>query len=468
MRNRVPSHSLPPVPDTADTDDLAAAIRADAGISAALVQSELARITLSQSFQPSRRHQQLLRHLVEQAVAGNTGALKEHVLAFEVFARPISAFDPARDTIVRVEARRLRQRLERYYDGEGSDAMLEIRLPVGSYVPTLRRRDGLQDAGTRRAKDLVERGEYFLRQPLSKSTLEAALARFDAALRESPGYVPALAGMGRAWLNLATGWHGDPRPCAEHAAEALRRALELDPDHAVANALLGAVLHQFEYDWPAARSRFERAIVLAPQQAFVHSAFGCHLLARGELELAESELLLARRLDPQYVTTRMHMVNLRVSQRRFADAEAELEGMRDIAPGNAPALGLAAVIAMLKGDPHTAIDLYLSLCELVPDHPNAFACLAAAQGMAGDIAAADATVAAALARFGANRVSPYVLAIVATRCGRPDRAFAHLDDAIVRRDPNVMMLDIEASFSDLHGDPRWAAMLEKRQPSREV
>ena len=463
----MPPRPPPPVPDYADTDDLAAAIRADAGISPALVQSELARITLSQAFQPSRRHQQLLRHLVEQAVAGNTGALKEHVLAFEVFARPIDAFDPARDTIVRVEARRLRQRLERYYDGEGSDATLEIRLPVGSYVPTLRRRDGMLDAGARRAKDLVERGDHFLRQPLSKVTLEAALARFDAALRESPGYVPALAGMGRAWLNLATGWHGDPRPYAEHAAEALRRALEIDPGHAAANALLGAVLHQFEYDWPAARARFERAIALAPQQAFVHSAFGCHLLARGELDQAESELLLARRLDAQYVTTRMHMVNLRMSQRRFADAEVELEGMRDIAPSNAPALGLAALIAMLKGDPRTAIEHYARLCELVPDHPNAFACLAAAQGMAGEIAAADATVAATLARFGADRVSPYVLAIVATRCGRHDRAFAYLDDAIVRRDPNVMMLNVEASFTALQDDPRWAATLASRRATSE-
>jgi Flp pilus assembly protein TadD len=451
------------MPDSADTEDIASASRADASISPALVRRELARITLSQSFQPSRRHQQLLRHLVEQAVAGNTGALKEHVLAFEVFQRPISAFDPARDTIVRVEARRLRQRLERYYDGEGSDATLEIRLPVGSYVPTLRRRDRTRDAGTRRAKDLVERGEFFLRQPLSKATMDAALARFDAALRESPGYVAALAGMGRAWLNLATGWHGEPRPAAEHAAEALRLALKLDPDHAVANALLGAILHQFEYDWPAARKRFERAIALAPQQAFVHSAFGCHLLARAELDEAESELLLARRLDPQYVTTRMHMVNLRVSQRRFADAEAELEGMRDIAPANAPALGLAALTAMLKGDPRTAIGLYGQLCELIPEHPNAYACLAAAQGMAGDIAAADATVATALARFGANRVSPYTLAIVATRCGRRYLAFAHLDDAIIRRDPNVMMLQADPSFDDLRSDPRWEPLLARRQ-----
>ena len=84
-RHRPPRRAMP---DDEDTDELSAAIHADAGISPALIQSELARITRSRSFQPSRRHQQLLRHLVEHAVAGNAGALKEQVLAIEVFDRP--------------------------------------------------------------------------------------------------------------------------------------------------------------------------------------------------------------------------------------------------------------------------------------------------------------------------------------------------------------------------------------------
>jgi tetratricopeptide (TPR) repeat protein len=451
------------MPDHDDDLERAADIHLAGGISSELIQGELARVTGSRSFRSSRRHQRLLRHLIEQAVAGNSGALKEQVLAIEVFERPHDAFDPTRDTIVRVEARRLRQRLARYYRDEGRDATLEIRLPVGSYVPTLRRREGQPGAATRRARDLVERGEHFLRQPLSKATLEAALARFDAALRESPDHVAALVGMGRAWLNLATGWHGDPRTAVDLAAEALHRALELDPSHATAHALMAAVAHQFRFDWPTARAHFERALVLAPQQAFVHSAYGCHLFARGDLDLAERELLLARRLDPQYLNTRMHMVSLRIAQRRFADAEAELEGMRDLAPDNMAAAGLAALIAMVTGKRQEAVRLYGRVCELAPEHPNAHACLAAAQGMAGDIPAADATMAMALERFGAQRMSPYVLAIVATRCGRHDRAFAHLDDAIERRDPNVFMLDVEVSFADLRDDPRWPALLARRR-----
>ncbi len=437
-------------------------------ISPSLVDSELTRITRSKSFQQSRRHQMLLRHLVEQTMAGNAAALKEPLLALQVFQRPLDAFDPARDTIVRVEARRLRQRLARYYGDEGSDAVLEIQLPVGSYVPTLRRRGIVDPSATRRARDLVERGEYFLRQPFSQPSLEQALARFDAAVRESPDYVQAYVGMGRAWLNLATGWFRDPRPAAEHAAESLQHALALDGRHAVAHALLGAIQHQFEYDWTSARASFERALALAPQQAFVHSAYGCHLLARGEIETAEQELLLARRLDPQYVNTRMHMVNLRILQHRIEDAEAELDAMRDIAPENMAAIGIAALLAMLKGDPHGAELCYRQARDLAPDHPTVYACLAAAQAMDGDLEESDGTLSAAFARFGEETVSPYALAIVATRGGRTDRAFALLDDAIERRDPSIMMLGTDPSFAALHADPRWARLLGRRVPATEA
>ena len=137
--------------------------------------------------------------------------------------------------------------------------------------------------------------------------------------------------------------------------------------------------------------------------------------------------------------------------------------MRDLAPENFAATGLAALIAMLTGDAHKALGLYGRVCDLAPGHPNAHACLAAAQAMAGDRATADATVASALARFGAARVSPYVLAIVAMRCGRRDRAFEHLEDAIKRHDPNVMMLAADPSFADLHDDPRWTALLARRR-----
>ena len=72
------------------------------------VELALERVEQSAEFRSSPRHRALLRHLVAQAMGDNHDALKETVIAVEFYGRPAASFDPRVDTIVRVEARRLR------------------------------------------------------------------------------------------------------------------------------------------------------------------------------------------------------------------------------------------------------------------------------------------------------------------------------------------------------------------------
>ncbi|MGA2569345.1 MAG: malectin domain-containing carbohydrate-binding protein, partial [Terracidiphilus sp.] len=55
-------------------------------------------------------------------------------IGVEVFRRG-SSFDQDADSIVRVEANRLRKRLAEYYQGEGAQNPLQISIPIGQYVP---------------------------------------------------------------------------------------------------------------------------------------------------------------------------------------------------------------------------------------------------------------------------------------------------------------------------------------------
>ena|SRR5689334_22752245 len=112
----------------------------DAEIPDALLAVELERLAASQAFRRSPGHVRLLNYLVPQARAGRGQRLKESVLAVEVLGRSASRFDSDRDTSVRVMVRRLRQRLARYYAGEGAWAAVEIVLPLGSYQPVFQRR----------------------------------------------------------------------------------------------------------------------------------------------------------------------------------------------------------------------------------------------------------------------------------------------------------------------------------------
>lgn len=95
---------------------------------------QLQRILGSSTFADAERGSRFLRFVVETALEGRTGEIKESVIGVEVLGRSPS-FDPKTDPIVRVEAGRLRARLNSYYEGEGKGAAVLISLPKGRYVP---------------------------------------------------------------------------------------------------------------------------------------------------------------------------------------------------------------------------------------------------------------------------------------------------------------------------------------------
>ncbi|MBI1357495.1 MAG: tetratricopeptide repeat protein [Acidobacteria bacterium] len=80
-----------------------------------------------------------MRFVVERTLEGEGAALKEYYLGLEVFRRNES-YDPRIDPIVRVQARRLRAKLESYYEDEGKGDEILIELPKGAYVPVFRAR----------------------------------------------------------------------------------------------------------------------------------------------------------------------------------------------------------------------------------------------------------------------------------------------------------------------------------------
>ena len=101
-----------------------------------VVRDFVKKISKSPGFQKSERLKRFLSYAVERVLSGQTGDLKEYALALEVFDRNPS-YDPKIDAVVRVEARRLRQRLEQYYAQEGAHDSVCIRFPVGTYVPLI-------------------------------------------------------------------------------------------------------------------------------------------------------------------------------------------------------------------------------------------------------------------------------------------------------------------------------------------
>jgi TolB-like protein/Tfp pilus assembly protein PilF len=106
---------------------------------ATAIRPALARLLESPQFAGAVRASRFIRFIVEMTLEGRGEMLRESVLGEEVFDRGTS-FDPLVDTIVRVEAVKLRKRLRAYYRGSGRVEQVVIDIPKGAYQAVFRRR----------------------------------------------------------------------------------------------------------------------------------------------------------------------------------------------------------------------------------------------------------------------------------------------------------------------------------------
>jgi TolB-like protein/tetratricopeptide (TPR) repeat protein len=128
----------------------------DGRVDARDVREHLDKVLASSSFTGAPRVQQFLRFVVEEALEGRAGEIKESVVAVQVFGRR-SDFDSHSDSVVRVQATHLRKRLREYYRIEGLRDGVVIDLPPGAYVPAFRAAAGspVPVAGPRRRRWLL-------------------------------------------------------------------------------------------------------------------------------------------------------------------------------------------------------------------------------------------------------------------------------------------------------------------------
>ena len=158
------------------------------------VRQQLDRMLASPTFQQVDRLKRFLSFIVTETIAGRGDQLKEYVVGVQVFDKEAS-FDPRTDPIVRVQARRLRARLARYYRAEGQTDETIIDLPKGGYLPVFKRREG---GGTSRRFD--QRGPG---QPQHRAVMPFDDHSPDAAASNTSAKACA--------RRSSTAWPGSPR-----------------------------------------------------------------------------------------------------------------------------------------------------------------------------------------------------------------------------------------------------------------
>ncbi len=129
-------------------------------ITPAQIEEQLQRILSAPYFKRSKVLCRFLTYVVTETLEGRGELIKEYTIGFHVLNKEAS-FNPQTDSIVRVNAIKLRQLLDLYYQSDGKDDPITITIPKGKYQPVI-------EKGTKKSRsagNVVVQMEPFVGKP---------------------------------------------------------------------------------------------------------------------------------------------------------------------------------------------------------------------------------------------------------------------------------------------------------------
>jgi len=303
----------------------------------------------------------------------------------------------------------------------------------------------------------------FLWKKRTEQGLRAALDHFERAVRIDPTFARALSGVADCHLMLGMSAAEAPERCMPKAAEAARKALQLDDSLAEAHASLAAVKNCYEWDLRAAEQGYRRSMAL----------------------------------DSSYATT-LHWLGIWIQAPtgRFAAAVDYLEQAIELDPLSPPIIADLALAHAFREDFNAAGMYCRRALELDPHFHRPYWFLGLSSAWGGDFQAAEAALKRGLelcpgaafrsrllgalgfayGRWGkpqlareikreldrireTSYVPSFELAQIEIGAGNPAGALACLEDAVVKRESFGIFLKAWLSFRPLRAEPRFRSLL---------
>jgi serine/threonine-protein kinase len=290
--------------------------------------------------------------------------------------------------------------------------------------------------------------------------LQEAIAHFRRAIEKEPDYALAYAGISDCYV-LSPSIGGFPTvESMQQANSAARKALDIDDSIAEAHASL-AYERLFSWEWQVSEREFRRALDLNPSYAVGHFWYGVLLAARGRLDEAIAESKRGQSLDPisPILTAAVSWMNH--FARRY---DVEVEQARrtlDLEPNFVvghwrKALGLAQ---MSRFD--EAIAAGRRAVELSNGNPDIVGVLGYIYALAGRRGEAEAVLKQLEEESARRYVSAYNAAIIRGALGERDSAFAALEKALAERTFQMAHVKVEPSLDSLRSDPRFPSFITR-------
>ena len=293
-----------------------------------------------------------------------------------------------------------------------------------------------------------------------KDTAEA-VAYLEKAVEVDPNYALAHAFLLGCQLQFATFNYVLPAELADKSRALAKKVLELDETLPAAHYAQAFVYLFFDWDFARAEKSFRRAVELNPNDALANKHYSYYLFAVGRFDEAIAQARLSYELDSLTPDITANVANNYYYARRFDEAIAWHRKALEIEPRFPMSLNALATIYAQKG-------MFAEACSMIDKTPFFGHDEPAAAALQGYIYAVSGKPKEArrcldkLEKLSASRyVSAYEIAAIYAGLKDSPQAFRHLEKAVEERSVGLLYLVADPRFDSLHADSRFDGLLRR-------
>lgn len=339
-------------------------------------------------------------------------------------------------------------------DDIATEIVDRLQLTLSGAIQTRRPTDSEQ------AYDKFLRGLHILREGWSAEDFSAARDYFIEAVELDPDYALAHALLATTYVAQANFRHVDPREVLPLGYQSATTALSIDSTLPDAHVAMGWLTLTYEYDWRKAEKAFRRAVEIAPSFYMGYIGLSFALQTGNRLDEALAASQRAHELDPLTFWTRNSLTEVFVKQHDFDSALEQALAMLELQPEDPLMVAGVGMIYAHKGMQEEARQYAERASELTAGYANLELYPATVHAMLGNEAEARSRLERALAQRDSMFVSPGSIAVVYTYLGEHDQAIDWLYRAVDEYDSFVFSLGYP-EFDALRYEPRFVELCEQ-------
>jgi serine/threonine protein kinase/tetratricopeptide (TPR) repeat protein len=297
------------------------------------------------------------------------------------------------------------------------------------------------------AHDAYLQGRFFWNQ-FSPDAFPKAIAAFRRAVELDPNYALAHVGVADYYTWACIYGIEEPAEGFPKVFEYASRALRIDPSLAEAHAALG-LYHSNLQEWAKAEEYYRRSLELNPNYPLAHEWLSALLVGTRRFEEGTKEILMAEKLDPLSLRPKVLSAWRLYQTRNYPAALDKARELEKLNPDFMQSHLQLANILTECGQPDEALEHARRAFELEPDSPLPAYALCFALVKAGLQDEARRITDDWTRVAGDSYVPPYFLAMCNVALGNRERAAEFLNKAIIERSAWILWLATEPKLDSM-------------------